>query len=209
MFVDDEHTPNSVRRRKGTEPRELAIRGSYSVIFVVVLLFLIRPLMVRQILRRADACSVYGLYGESERQCNKALLIDADNSKAWYLLGRVYKVRNNMDMAYGAYQKAAQADPTNVPAHFDLGLIYFQDDRYQEAIPCFEQVRLYTVEGAHNASRDGFSYHQAALDMLLKCYEKTGDSEKAQLTREEIQVFYPDYLRSDNAPVVADCNEGQ
>jgi tetratricopeptide (TPR) repeat protein len=137
------------------------------------------------------------------------LLIDTDNSRAWYLLGRVYKVQNNIDMAYGAYQKAAQADTTNVPAHFDLGMMYVQDGRYQQAIPCFEQVRTCTAEKAGKDGHEGFSYHRAALNMLLFCYQETGDAAKAQMTREEIQVFYPDYLKSDNALAPTDANQGQ
>jgi tetratricopeptide (TPR) repeat protein len=187
---------SSTTQRHRFDGRELAAKSASSVILIIVLLFLIRPLMVSQILSRADAYSTCGLYDESKRQCSKVLLMDNNNSTAWYLLGTIHRAEKNVDLAYAAYSKATQTDPTNVPAQFDLGMMYAQDNLYRQAIPCFEQVRACRAEEAKKGSHEEFSYHRAALNMLLFCYQKTSDSAKAQLTKEELRVYYPNQIQS-------------
>jgi tetratricopeptide (TPR) repeat protein len=194
-------------QRHRFDGRELAAKSASSTILVIVLLFLIRPLMVKQILSRADAYSSCGLYEESKRQCSKVLLIDNNNSAAWYLLGCVHKAEKNTDLAYAAYNKATQIDPANVPAQFDLAMMYAQDGLYKQAIPCFEQVRMCKAEEARKDGHEEFSYHRAALNMLLFCYQKTGDSAKAQLTQQELRVYYPNNVQSTTALAVSDKPE--
>jgi tetratricopeptide (TPR) repeat protein len=200
--MENAQATNPMQRRK-FDGRELGAKSASSVIVVIVLLFLIRPLMVRQILSRADAYSTCGLYDESKRQCGKALLLDGNSSTAWYLLGCVHKAQKNTDEAYAAYNKATQTDPTNVPAQFDLGMMYAQDNLYRQAIPCFEAVRVCKAEEAKKGTQAELSYHRAALNMLLFCYQKTGDTAKAQLTQEELRVYYPNQTQS-GTPAAAD-----
>lgn len=182
-------------RRDQRECRELVAKGAYSIIFVVVALIVIRPLMVNQILSRADAYSAFRLHDEAKRQCDKVLLIDADNSHAWYLLACTHKAWGDRDAAYGAYHRATEADPTNVPAHFELALLYVQDGQPQQAVPYFDQVRQVESGRAHEHAPERFAYHRAALDMLVLCYEKVGDPTKAAFTREELRVFYPHHTQ--------------
>ena len=186
------------RRTARHDYRDIAAKSSYTVIFVVLALVAIRPLMVNQILGRADAYAAFGLRDDAERQCNKALLLNADNSQAWCQLARLYKGRGDRDMAYGAYQKATEADPLNVPAQFELGMMYAQDDGHQMAIPHFEQVRVIGPDDpATGLPKKGFPYHRASLDMLILCYEKVGDPTKAEFTLKELRVFYPHYVRAE------------
>jgi tetratricopeptide (TPR) repeat protein len=185
------------RRTIPNSYKELAAKGSYSVIFIVVALVVIRPLMVRQMISRADAYSAYGMYQDCQRECNKALLLDSDNSEAWCRLARIYRMDGDRDMAYGAYLKSTQADAMNVPANFELGVMYAQDNLYQQAIPCFDQVRKLGPDKPKYLQRGGFQYHKAAMGMLAICYEKAGDIAKAEFTLEEIRVFYPDYAKAD------------
>ena len=189
------------RRTAKHDYRDIAAKGSYTVIFVVLALVAIRPLMVNQILGRADAYAAFGLRDDAERQCNKALLLNGDNSQAWCQLARLYKGRSDRDMACGAYQNATEADPQNVPAQFELGMMYAQDDRHQMAIPHFEQVRKLGPDQAVLPPNNGFPYHRASLDMLILCYEKVGDSTKAEFTLKELRVFYPHYVRSEAPPI--------
>jgi tetratricopeptide (TPR) repeat protein len=186
------------------EHKELAAKGSYSIILIVLTLFLVRPLMVTQMLSRAEAYSAFGLYDESKRQCNKALLFDGDNSRAWCQLARIHKAEGDLDMALAAYQKAAEADPTNKAAHYELAMLYAQDKCYEQAIPYFEQVRSLGPDNGDRLQQDGFSHHKSALTMLIMCYEKVGDTTKAQFTREEMRVFYPDCTVSDQPQVQPD-----
>lgn len=176
---------------------ELAARGSYSVIFIVLTLIVLRPVMVSHMISRADAYSAYGMQQDSKRECNKALLLDSDNSEAWCRLARLYQAEGNRDMAYGAYLNAAQADARNKPAQFELGMMYVHDHLYREAIPCFDQVRKLGPDKPGDVKRGGFPYHKASLDTLAICYEKAGDLTKAEFTLEEIRVFYPDYAQTD------------
>ncbi|NLZ04626.1 MAG: tetratricopeptide repeat protein [Phycisphaerae bacterium] len=182
-------------RRDRQECRELIANGSYSVILVVIALIAIRPLMVRHILDRAEAYSVFRQYDDAKRQCDKALLIDGDNGHAWYLLACVHKARGELDAAYGAYQKSTEADPTNVPASFELAVMYVKDGQPQQAVPYFEQVRQAEAGRANQYAPDEFAYHRAALDMLVMCYEKLGDETKAKFTREELRVYYPHHTQ--------------
>ncbi len=161
------------------------------MILVVFALFLIRPLLVSEILNRAEAYSAFGLFNESKRQCNKVLLIDGNNSQAWCQLGHIYQAEGDLDTALMAYQKATEADPTNRPANYDLALLHLQGGRYEQAIPYLERVRTLGPDRGQRLEQDGFSYHRSALSTLIACYEKAGDSTKAQFTREEMRVFYP------------------
>ena len=178
-------------RRERPEYRQWLANGSYSVIIVIISLIAMRPLMVSQIVARAEAYSSFHLYDESKRQCDKVLLIHADNSRAWYLLARIYRAQGDHDAAYGAYHTSVEADSSNVPAHFELALMYVEDDQPQQAVPYFDHVRQLEAERAYLPSQTGFAYHRAALDMLVLCYERVGDPAKAAFTREELRVFYP------------------
>jgi len=181
------------RRGRKRDYREIAIKGSWSVIFVILALIAMRPLMVSQILSRAEAYADFGLNEDCRRQCNKALLLDGDNSRAWHQLARIYKAQGNREMAYEAYHRATEADAANGPAHFELGLMYVQDEQHQQAIPYFERVRTLGPDKTKQDRKDEFVCHKAALDMLALCYEKVGHATKAEFTLEEIRVFYPAY----------------
>lgn len=193
---------NNYRRRRGLSPeqKELAARCSYSVILVVVALFLLRPLMVSQMLSRAEAYAAVGLFDESKRQCNKALLFDSDNSQAWCQLGHVYKAQGDLGLALMAYQRATEADPANKPADYELATLYLRDRCYEQAIPLLEQVRLLGPDHNKRLQQDGFSYHKSALSLLITCYEKVGEPAKAQFAEKEMRLFYPDSASSGPSP---------
>ncbi len=188
---------SSRRKIRSNGYKEFAAKGSYSVIFIVLGLVALRPIMVDQMIGRADAYSAYGMQEDSKRQCNKALLLDNDNSEAWCRMARIHIAQGNRDMAYGAYLNATQADAANKPAHYELGMMYVQDHRYKEAIPYLDQVRKLGPDKLATIQRGGFPYHKTSLDMLALCYEKAGNIAKAEFTLEELRVFYPDYAKLD------------
>jgi len=187
--------------------KEFAAKGCYSVIFVVLAVIAIRPLMVNQMISRADAYSAFDMSQECKRECNKAQLIDSDNSQAWCRMARIYRAEGDRDMAYAAFTKATESDPTNKPAHFEVGMMYVNDKRYQEAIPYFDQVRKLGQDKPEYLTKGGFHYHRASLDMLAMCYEKAGNITKAEVTLEEIRVFYPNYAQVD--PRLTELKERQ
>ena len=100
------------------------------------------------------------------------------------------------DLAYGAYQKSTETDPTNKPAHLELATMYVQDGHHQMAIPYYEQIRRLGPETPNDNAELRFPYHRAALDMLVLCYTKVGDDTKAEFTLKEIKVFYPTFVRT-------------
>jgi len=185
------------RRERRQQYKETAVRSCYSVLIVAVALVVLRPLIVDEILSRADAYSAVGQLDECMRQCDKAILIDDESSRAWCLLARIHKVRGNREMAYAAYERAVQADSTNTSAHFGLGMLYMDDGRHLLAIPHFEQVRKLGPDRAQGNRPGGDSYHRAALYMLVLCYEKVGDPLKTELTLKEIRGFYPECSNPD------------
>jgi tetratricopeptide (TPR) repeat protein len=181
------------RRERRQERKELAVKSCYSIIIVIGALVVLRPLMVDQILSRAEAYAATGMVEECERQCDKALLIDDDNSYAWCQLARLYRSGGDHATAYAAYEKAVRADSTNRPAHYELALMYVEDGKYQMAIPYLEQVRRLGPDRAWNAVTERSSYHREALSLLVLCYQKVGDSDKTELNLKELRVLYPGY----------------
>ena len=179
------------RQERRQECKELAAKSCYSIIIVILALVALRPLMVDQILSRAEAYSAGGMLEESQRQCDKALLIDDDNSRAWCQLARIYKIRREREMAYSAYQKAVRADSTNRAARYELAMMYMDDGKHELAIPSLEQVCEFGPDRTKGGIIGQSSYHQAALYMLVLCYEKVGDPSKTELTLKQMRVFYP------------------
>jgi tetratricopeptide (TPR) repeat protein len=175
------------------EFKEFAANSCYSVIFMVVALILLRPLMVRQILSRAEAYAQVGQVEESKRECDKALLIDSETSLTWRQMARLYQTTGDREMAYAAYQKAVETDARNEPAQFELGTMYVEDGKYQSAIPCFEQVRTLEQEKTKDSRAAASSYHREALDKLALCYEKTDTLTKMEVTLEQMKIFYPGF----------------
>ena len=182
------------RRERERAIKELVAKGAYSIIFVVLALIALRPLMVNQMLSRADAYATFGLHDESKRQCSKALLLDENNGQAWHKLARIHRGEGNIDMALGAYQMATASDRGNTPAYFEYAMMHVEEGRHKQAIPLLDRVRQLK---SNEKAPGGSSYHKASLDMLLRCYEKVGDQAKVEFTREEMRVFYPHLTSSD------------
>jgi len=181
------------RRERLQEYKETAAKSCYSLIIIVVALVLLRPMMVNQMLSLAGAYSSAGMLDESMRQCDKALLIDGESSGAWYQSARVYKAQGQREMAYGAYQKAAQSDATNRPAQLELAAMYIEDDRHTLAIPCLEQVRSLGPDKTASVGIGHNSLHRAALEMLVVCYQKEKDPAKLEMVLKEGRIFYSDF----------------
>lgn len=189
--MEDRLTAYRRQQQRVQEYKETAAKGCYSLIMILGAMVLLRPMMMNQILSRADAYSGVGLLAESKRQCDKALLIDGEHAGAWSRLARIYAAEGSRDAAYGAYQKAVHADPTDRSAQFELGMMYVEDGRRQLAIPYFEQVRRLGPERTAQPSSAATSHHRAALEMLIQCYEKEGDPGKVETALKEMRIFYP------------------
>ena len=190
--MEDRLTLYRQRRERMQECKELAAKSCYSIIIVIIALVVLRPVMVDQIVTRAHGYSAAGMLEESQRQCDKALLIDENNSAAWCQLARLHKLRRERDLAYAAYEKAVRTDTKNRSARYELAMMYMDDGKHQLAIPYLEQVRELGPDRAKDGAVDQNSYHRAALYMLALCYEKVGDPLKTELSLKQMRVIYPD-----------------
>ena len=168
-----------------------ATRWSLSTLFVLAALFFIRPLIVQNLLSRADAYASNGMYNNTARECKKAILIDRNNMKAWNTLGSSYKNQDDLDNAVNTYLNAANIDPSNKIAHFKAAMIFALEQNYNRAIPHFERVRQFGPENFEQLANDPFLYYRSSLEMLSLCYERTGKLDKQQGVLEELaQTYY-------------------
>ncbi len=190
--MEDRLIASRQRRERVQEYKDAAAKGCYSLIIIVVALILLRPVMVDQILSLASAYSNAGLLDESVRECDKALLIDGDSSKAWCQSARLHTTRGDREMAYIAYRRAVELDPSNPSAGFELATMYVEDGRYALAIPYLEKVRRLGPDKATIYGTPRTSYHRTSLEMLILCYEKESDAANLELVLKEARLFYPD-----------------
>jgi tetratricopeptide (TPR) repeat protein len=177
--------------------RKPATRRFFSVVFVIAAIILLKPLMVNQLLNRADAYSTFGLYQDSVRQCKKALLFDKDNREAWNRLGSNYKNEGDIKKSIETYEKAVQIDSQNRVALYDLGMIYALRKNYSKAVLYFEQVRKLGPETPEQQAENVLSYHKLSLDVLALSYERLQDYDRAVMILKELKTYYPDYTQAD------------
>jgi tetratricopeptide (TPR) repeat protein len=173
-----------------------ATRWSFSIIFVLVALFALKPLIINRLLARAEAYTSYGLYNNAIRECKKAIFLDGDNTLAWNTLGGSYKNQGDLDNAVTTYLTAININPTNKIAHFRVAMIFALEQNYNRAIPYFERVRLFGPESPPVLTSDSFSCYRSSLEMLSLCYERTGKLDKLQNVLEELARTYPDYTKA-------------
>ncbi|MGD0077506.1 MAG: tetratricopeptide repeat protein [Sedimentisphaerales bacterium] len=173
-----------------------AYRWSFSVIFVLVALFALKPLIINRIVTRAEAYSSYGLYKNAVRESKKAIFLDNENPRAWNALGSAYKSQGDVDNAVNTYLNAVNVDPANKIAHFRVAMIFALEQNYNRAIPHFEYIRFLGPEPSEKMTSDAFSYYRSSLEMLTLCYERTSRPEKLQKVIEELARTYPDYKKN-------------
>src|SRR5437868_6913322 len=91
---------------------------------------------------------------------------------AWYNLGLVYKDTGEPEKGIEAFQHVAQLSP-EADAHYFLGYLYSQLQRYDEAIAEFQKALT------------AFPYHASAEFGIARAYQRKGDNESAKqhLTR--------------------------
>ena len=171
-------------------------RWSLSLVFVIVVLVGLRPVIVRNLLARAEAYSSNGLYKNAARESNKAVFLDTSNIEAWNLLGSSYKNQDDLDNAVIAYLNAINVKPNNIIAHFRVAMIFAVEQNYNRAIPHFERVRYFGPETYKELAIDNFSYYRASLEMLSLCYERTGRTEKQQAVLKDLARTYPKFLKT-------------
>jgi len=175
----------------------------FSLIFIPVCLFLIRPLVAKQLLYRASAYKASYMYQDSIRQYKKALFIDGDNEDGWIGLADVYKDTENVEEAINSYTKAIEAEPQNRRALYSLGMtLALKKQQYEEAKKRWDKVRELGPESADEKDRYRFSYHRLSLHSLVAYYRRINDPDREAEAQKELNSYYPDTrdASGDNPP---------
>jgi tetratricopeptide (TPR) repeat protein len=178
-----------------------ANRLPFSVFFVLVALFLIKPLIVNRLVSRADAYASYGLYNNAQRECKKAILLNNNNDRAWNTLAMSYEHQGDYDSAIATYLNAININSSNKAAHFWVAMVFAKQGNYSRAIPYFEFIKSRGPETIEELQIDSFSYYRSSLVMLAACYERTNKPDKKQAILESLSKTYPDYPMVTDKPL--------
>jgi tetratricopeptide (TPR) repeat protein len=185
------------------------IKWSFSLVFILTAVFLIKPFLVTQIVSRAEAYTTYGLYKDAVRQYHKALFIDSKNSDVWNRLGNSYKSLGTLSDATTAYHAAIEIDSKNRLALFNLGMILMLKKDYQNAMPYFERVARLGPEDAEYLAVYRFSQHKSSMEMLALCHQRLGQNEEAKKLLEELLRIYPNCISAQERLLQLNKNELQ
>ena len=168
-----------------------SVKWSFSLIFILGVIFLAKPFISNQMLNRALAYDSYNMHSNTVRQCKKVIALEPENQDAWNLMGNSYKTLGEFENATQTYHLAIHRDPENRVALFKMGMIFAMKQKYKRAIPYFDEVRRLGVETNASPMTDPFPYYLASLEMLASCYEQSQRYEKAAKTLNELLEHYP------------------
>src|SRR5258708_33789754 len=102
---------------------------------------------------------------------------------AWYNLGLVYKDIGEPEKAIDAFQHLTQLSP-EADAHYFLGYLYTQLQRYDEAIAEFQKALA------------AFPYHASSAFVIARAYQRKGDSESAKQHLTRFHKITTEHLRT-------------
>jgi tetratricopeptide (TPR) repeat protein len=98
-----------------------------------------------------------------------------------------------LEKAAGVYGKILEEEPNSVPAHLNLGGLYYRGELYEKAIPCYEKVIQLNPK------------HYHAHYWLARCYWKLERFYAAINTLEEVIEFLPTF--KDALNLMGECYE--
>lgn len=127
---------------------------------------------------------VDSLMQQSVSATEKALAISPAHVNYWKTASKTYMRLGTIDPTYNkksfdALVRAYQLAPTDPKLHYQLALVFFENDKLEEAIPLFEETIL--------LKRD---YREVYLD-LTDAYIKKGEPEKARITLQNALSLFP------------------
>ncbi len=102
---------------------------------------------------------------------------------AWYNLGLIYKDTGEPEKGIDAFQHVTQLSP-EADAHYFLGYLYTQLQRYDEAIAEFQKAIA------------AFPYHASAEFGIARAYQRKGDSAAARQHLASFQKITTEHLGS-------------
>jgi tetratricopeptide (TPR) repeat protein len=195
-MADQNHNPSCGckehdHRQVGAGPGRFCLRWIFCILFIIVSFYFIRPLLVAQLMRRASTYMSSPLREEAIREYKKAIFFDRNNSDAYQFLGYAYQSKKDIARAKLAYQEAIKLNPKNTAALFNLGMIYFIDKNYKEAIGNFNFVVGFGPESQKKVVLNLSSYHHSSLRILADCYEGLNQKTQEKADLQKLLGFYP------------------
>lgn len=124
--------------------------------------------------------------------------------RANYLYGKAnaFDRASFLEKAAHVYQKILITEPNSIPAHLNLGGLYYRGEMYEMAIPCYEKVihlnpkhyqahywlarcfwKLERYYAAINTLEEVIEFlptFKDALNLIGECYERIGEGAKAE-----------------------------
>ena len=118
-----------------------------------------------------------GQYGGAITSYSKLSPKDRDDPQVWLRMGQAALGAGDADRAYTCSLRALSLHPGFADAIAVKGSAEYLKKNYNEAIKSFQQIV-------------GDPVHETfAWNMLAKCYEQTGDSDKAQQAAQEARTL--------------------
>jgi tetratricopeptide (TPR) repeat protein len=102
---------------------------------------------------------------------------------AWYNLGLIYKDTGENEKGIDAFQHVAQLSP-EADAHYFLGYLFTQLQRYDEAIAEFQKAIA------------AFAYHASSEFGIARAYQRKGDVDSARQHLARFQKITTEHLGS-------------
>jgi tetratricopeptide (TPR) repeat protein len=156
----------------------LASRWLISIVIIILGFFLVRPFLIKNLLRRASAYWQYGLFNEVIREHRKAIWLDPHNSYLWNELAITYDFVGDEEKMYQTVRQALVINPRNRIANFLAGRYLVTRNRFAEAVPFFEKVYQLGPDDPEEIKTYFFPYYKMACNILPFCYKKLGEVEK-------------------------------
>jgi tetratricopeptide (TPR) repeat protein len=145
---------------------------------------------------RIIAMSYYQLenYPKAEKKLLGLLEVNADDAELNYLAGRNYLEMGMEDKAIPYYEKAVQLDNSKSNWFFELGLLYYNNSRFKEAVIAFNKAAEKGFVQSNDFNENlGFAYlysgeYDKGEKLLLEINERRpGDKD---ILRDMAQAYY-------------------
>jgi predicted O-linked N-acetylglucosamine transferase (SPINDLY family) len=121
-------------------------------------------------------------FAEAKRLLERAVVLDAANMDAWFMLGGLHERDKHLVKAQECYVRAIQLQPEFLPAHLNLGLVLHKQGDSLAAIDIFQK--------ALNLSPND----PQLLSNLGGAFQLSGQLKSAIASYREALAQHPDYL---------------
>ncbi|MGC9031392.1 MAG: tetratricopeptide repeat protein [Minisyncoccia bacterium] len=129
-------------------------------------------------------------YTAARNYFERALALKENYVPAQFQITLLDEMEGNKDLAKEKLEKLAEENPYDINIHFNLGRIYFSEEKYDEAIRQFQDILSF------------YPNHSNSLYLLGLCYMKKNDKDNALKAFQKVLELNPD-----NEDVISKINE--